>query len=418
MTVPIFRHRTETKFFYGHVVIAAGFLTWLIGFGTNATFSVFLTPVTMEFGWTRAEISIGYSLALFVQACLGIIMGWLTDKIGPRLVISVFGSFLGLCYLLLSQINALWQFQLIFGLFAATGISALVAPVMATVARWFAKKRGLMIGIVQAGLSVGGFIFPPFIGWLILTQGWRFAYVIMGIITVAGMILAGLLLKRDPNKQQQLPTAIRVENHLKFKRQDEKLPSSGLSLRESIYTRQFWLIAALYCCFGFCRSSFLVHIVAYIQDLGYSLADGSKVLSVLFGSSLFGRIAIGRLGDKIGSRPSLVVGFLVTAITLIWGLINQDLWGLYIFGIFFGFGWGGQAVLRFSVTSESFGELSMGLIMAVLGLGDSAGAAFGSFFAGYIFDTYGNYQPVFWIGIAVSIAAVILSLLLKTIPKE
>ena len=84
MTVPIFRHRTETKFFYGHVVIAAGFLTWLIGFGTNATFSVFLTPVTMEFGWTRAEISIAYSLALSVQACLGIIMGWLTDKIGPN----------------------------------------------------------------------------------------------------------------------------------------------------------------------------------------------------------------------------------------------------------------------------------------------------------------------------------------------
>jgi len=176
---------TNSRFFYGHVVTAAGFGVWLICWGTfNPCFGVFLKPLLAEFGWTRAETALAYSLALSVQAVLTIMMGWLTDRLGPRTVVTVFGSFLGICYVLMSGVSTIWQFQLNYGLVGAVGLSALNIPIMVTIARWFVKRRGLIIGIVQAGLGIGGLIFPPFTAWLILYYGWRFAYMILGLITL------------------------------------------------------------------------------------------------------------------------------------------------------------------------------------------------------------------------------------------
>ncbi|MCJ7596532.1 MAG: hypothetical protein MUO52_17335, partial [Desulfobacterales bacterium] len=101
-----------TPFFYGYVITASGFVIWMIGWGTYTTcFAVFLKPLLAEFGWTRAEASLAYSLSFLVQAAVGIGAGWLNDRLGPRMVVIFLGSFLGLCYLLMSQINTLWQFQ-------------------------------------------------------------------------------------------------------------------------------------------------------------------------------------------------------------------------------------------------------------------------------------------------------------------
>ncbi len=125
-------------------------------------------------------------------------MGWLTDKLGPRFVVVTMGSFLGVCYLLMSQVQTLWQFSLNFILVGSIGVSTLNVPVMVTLSRWFVKRRGTMMGIVQAGSGIGGLIFPPLVGWLILTSGWRTAYVVLGMIALGGMITAGLLLRNDP----------------------------------------------------------------------------------------------------------------------------------------------------------------------------------------------------------------------------
>jgi len=103
----------EKRFFYGYIVAAAGFAIWLIGWGTyTPCFSVFFKPLLAEFGWSRAETSLAYSLSFLVQAGLAIMMGWLTDRLGPRIVMTVLGSFLGVSYLLMSQVSALWQFQI------------------------------------------------------------------------------------------------------------------------------------------------------------------------------------------------------------------------------------------------------------------------------------------------------------------
>jgi MFS family permease len=138
-------------FFYGYVIAGSGFVIWLVGGIYSPVFGVFLKPMLDDFGWTRAEATLGYSLSTIVSGVLAIIMGRLTDKLGPKLIVMVFGAFLGISYLLMSQITVLWQFQLCYILVLSVGMSATMIPVMSIIARWFVRRRGFMTGIVQSG---------------------------------------------------------------------------------------------------------------------------------------------------------------------------------------------------------------------------------------------------------------------------
>jgi MFS family permease len=108
-----------------------------------------------------------------------------------------------------------------------------------------------------------------------------------------------------------------------------------------------------------------------------------------------------------------MMSYAATTISLLWVLMTKELWGLYLFASIFGFGWGAQAVLRFSATAEAFGLGSLGLIMGMLGLGEALAAALGSYYAGLIFDIVGHYRPAFWMGIVLSLLGIILAGLLK-----
>lgn len=401
------------------MVAAAGFVIWLIGWGTyTPSFSVFFKPLISEFGWSRAETSLAYSLSFLVQAGLAIVMGWLTDKFGSRRVVVALGSFLGVCYLLMSQVRNLWQFNLNYIFVGGIGVSTLNVPVMVTLSRWFIRKRGLMIGIVQAGMGIGGFVFPPFAGWLILSYGWRSAYLVLGVIAWVGIVTAGLFLKCDPRDVGQFPDGGSAIIGPKAMPSNPGFHAPGLFLREAVRTNQFWIIAGLYGSFGFCRSTFTIHLAAHVQDLGFSLADGANVLAVMMGSSMIGRVGMGRVADMIGNRPVFMISFAVTTVSLILGLIARDLWMLYLFALIFGFGWGNQAVLRFALTSEVFGLASLGVVMGVLVVAESIAATVGSYFAGYVFDVVGDYQIAFWVGIGISIAAIILAGLLKPLGRK
>ena len=404
----------KPRFFYGYIIMSAGFCVWFVGWGSHATaFGVFLKPLLNEFGWSRAEASLAYSLAFIVQASMAIVVGSLTDKVGPRFVITIFGSFLGIGYMFLSQIDFLWQFQLIYALAGGIGGSSLTIPIMVTMGRWFVKRRGLMVGIVQTGMSFGGFLFPIFAGWLILTNGWRTAYVVLGIITFTCMFLSGLLLKRKPSDIGQYPDGVDTLKMPEEGSKDSKTKGTDFCFREAIRTHQFWMIGGLLFSFGFCRSTFRPHLV--VQDLGFTLAEGANILALTAATSMLGRIGMGRLSDKIGNRQTFAISFAATAIALYCGLVARDLLTLYVFALFYGFGWGAQAVLRFTLTPEIFGLESIGLIVGVLGFIEAGAATIGAYFAGLVFDVAGSYNPAFWTGIAISSAAIFLAIGIKPI---
>jgi len=407
------------RFFYGNVVAVAGFLTWFFGWGIYAVcFGVFFKPILTEFGWNRADISLAYSLSLVIQASLGIVMGWLTDKLGPRILVTVFGSFLGWSLILMSQVNELWQFYVFYALVGGIGASTLNIPIMATISRWFIKRRGLVTGLVQAGAGFGGFFLAPFAGRLILSYGWRSACIVLGVLTAAVMILSGLFLIRAPKDIGQLPDGIPVDAPHEAYSQPHRLQPQELSFRGFITIAPFWMLTGIFASFGYCRSTFMAHTAAHIQDMGFSLTDGANVLAVISVASIIGRIGMGRVADMIGSRRTLIISFAAISVTVFWVLFANRLWGFYIFALVFGFGWGALAVLRFAITTEVFGLASVGFIMGILGSGESMAATIGSYFGGYSFDIFGSYDAAFIMCIVVSGLGIILSWRLKPVQLE
>jgi MFS family permease len=431
------------RFFYGYVVAGAGFFIWFVGWGTFvSSFGVFLKPILGEFGWTRAEASLAYSLSMLVQAIAGLGVGWLTDRLGPKFVVAGLGSLVGVCFLSLSRTQSLSYFYMNWLLFAGIGASAFTVPVMVTLSRWFVKKRNFMIGIVQAGMGLGGLVFPPLAAWLIIAYGWRTAYVVMGIIALTGTLIPGLFFRRDPSEIGQPPDGVgemkgltdgdeklgRRPAHGQREEQgkpsvsgtvpQEPLQEEGLTFRAALRTKPFWIIVGLFSTFGFCRSAFLVHIAAHVQDLGFTLSDGANVLAVIVGASVVSRLGTGRVGNVIGSKAAFVLSFGMTTISLVLGLLAGKLVLLYIFAFLFGFAWGNQAVLRFSITSEIFGLASLGVLTGAFYFAESLAATFGAYYAGFVFDVMGGYSFVFVTGIATSLTGTLLAAyLLMSSPK-
>lgn len=407
-------HMNKTIHFKGYIIVGACFCIWLIAWGTYSTFGIFYLPVMSEFGWSRASTVLSFSFASIVISLMGIVLGGMTDRLGPKLVVTIFGSFLGIAYLLLSRVSSLLQFQIYYALIAAIGLSTSTTPIMSTIARLFRDKTGLMIGIVQSGLGIGGFIFPPLVGWIILNYNWRVAYTVVGIISLTGIVLSGLFLGGDP---ENFSSAQDIGN--KFtefeapEKQIKQFQKKGFTLWESLNTRQFWMIAGLYFTYGFCRNTILAHSAAHVQDIGYPITDAANVVVIIYTSSMAGRIILGHLADMLGNKPAFIMSCIATTISLIMVLMIRHLWGLYMFAFAFGFGWGAQAVLRFSIASEVFGLISIGLIMGVLTVAEAGAAAFGSYFAGYVFDSVGNYNLAFSLGLGLSITGIILTLLLN-----
>jgi MFS family permease len=400
----------KQRFFYGYVVAAAGFMAWFIGWGSYSTcFGVFFKPLLAEFHWTRAETSVAFSLSLLVQATLGIATGWLTDRLGPRIVVTVFGSFLGWSLLLISQVHTLWQLVIAYALVGGIGASILNIPIMATVSRWFIKRRGLMTGLVQSGAGMGGFFLAPFTGRLIIKYGWRNASIILGMMTLGLIVLAGLLLIRDPRDAGQFADGVKTETEKAVSHQREKNKSSGFAFHVFFSTAPFWVTTGIFACFGYFRSTFTTHTVAHVQDLGFSISDGAKVLAIISAGSIIGRIGMGRVADNIGNRRALMISFMVTTLIIGWLLITRSLWGLYLFAAVYGFGWGSIAVLRFAITAEVFGLASVGFIMGTLGFSESLIAAFGSYLGGFIFDLTGTYDQAFMICMSFSFVGILLS---------
>ncbi|MFZ7103513.1 MAG: MFS transporter [Peptococcaceae bacterium] len=399
------------KIYYGNIIAAAAFVVWLTVWGTYATFGIFLKPITSEFGWERGDMALAYSLSALVQALSALVMGRLTDKLGPRFIVTVFGSCLAAAYLLLARITSIGQFQVTYALLGAVGLSTATVPIMTTIARWFARQRGTVTGIVQSGMGIGGLIFAPLTGWLIVKFDWRTAYFSLGMITLPLIVLAGLLLKRDPGGNVN---SAGQEDGLRRKAENrENVPEPGLSLQQAMRIKQFWMIAGMFFSFGFCRSTFLAHTAAYVQDLGYALSDGANVMAVLTFSSILGRMGLGLLADKTASRTVYLLSFGIMITALFWGRFTDQLWGIFLFAVLFGISWGGQAVLRFTFTAEMFGLMNLGVITGILGLTEAGAAAFGSFFAGVVFDLAGTYKIMFTLGAILSLGGLVLAYLTK-----
>ncbi len=402
---------TENKsprFFYGYVVALAAFWIQMIGWGAYCAYGVFFNPLLIEFGWTRATISGAASLSFLIMGFFAITAGKLGDRFGPRIVITGCSAFLGLGYLLMHQVNTIWQLYLFYGVIVAIGQSSLDVLPLSMIARWFVRRRGVMSGIVKVGTGVGIMIMPPIANWLISSYGWRTSYLIIGSATFAFIVLAAQFLRRDPAQKGLLPYGLEEANadHL-------NAAYGGFSLQEAIHAKQLWMLCAIYLLIVSCTQTILVHIVPHGIELGISAASAASVLAAIGGISIIGRLVVGNASDRIGNKLAMIVCFLMLAVALFWLQLAKELWMLYLFAVIYGVAHGGFFALISPVVAELFGLGSHGVIFGIVIFGSAIGGAIGPVLAGHMFDITGSYYQAFLICAAVAVIGFILTLLLR-----
>jgi MFS family permease len=403
-------HGTRPRFFYGYIVVGAALFIMIMMYGTYNSFGVFFEPVLTDFGWSRAMTSGGYSLSWILQGLLGAIMGRFTDRFGPRVVLTICGFILGLGYLLMSQISAIWQLYLFYGVIIGAGMGGSFVPIVSTVARWFVKGRSTMTGIVMAGISIGTLITPPVASRLISAFGWRVSYIMAGGLILVVVVSVAQLLRRDPAQVGQKPYGEK-----EAEKQEQLLKTHSLSFREAVHTQQFWLTSGMFFCLGFCVYTMMTHIVLHAIDLGISSTTAADILATIGGLSIVGRVVLGSVGDRIGNRQVFIIGFILMALSLFWVVPAKEAWGLYLSAVIFGFAFG-CATSESPLVAGLFGLGSHGLILGVINLlGFTFGAAVGPLIAGSIFDMTGSYHLAFIVCAAIGIVGLILTILLKPI---
>ena len=269
-----------------------------------------------------------------------------------------------------------------------------------------------MSGIVICGAGIGSFIAPPLISRLIAAYDWRLSYVILGGVVLIAIVLAAQFLRRDPTQMGQLPDGKNAEEKPGLKSE-----AGSYSLKEAVYTAQFWLVFVIFFGFGFCMFAIRVHLVPHATDLGISMLSAANILAIIGALSIIGNFVMGGFGDRIGNRWIFVIGFILFAAALFLLVPARELWMLYLCAVVFGLALG-MGAAESPLIAGLFGLSSHGLIFGVVGLGFTLGGTIGPLFAGYIFDVNGNYQTAFLVCSALGIIGLISTIVLRPIKDK
>jgi MFS family permease len=397
----------KSRIFYGYIIILASFFILLICWGAQYSFGVFLKPVLNEFGWTRAVTSGAYSLNMVLVGVFCLISGKLVSKLGPRIVLTAGGCFIGLGYILMSKVASEWQYYLCYGIIISIGVGCVLVPLLATVARWFTKGRGLASGIVISGVGIGIVVMPQIANAIISNYNWRTSFLVLGIVSLVLIISFAQLLKGAPERSNQ-----DTKNN-----SGVNIRTKGLSLAEAAHTRAFWIVCLNSVFLGLVAQVVMVHIVAHTTDIGFAAVTAATVLAVEGFTTIFGKIIMGGLSDRIGNRNVMIIMCILYILAFIWIRYASDLWMLYVFAVLFGLGYSGGAATHSPQVAEFFGLRSHGVIFGLAQLIANVGGAFGSLIAGYIFDISGSYQPAFLLCVIMSVIGLILSAFLPAFKK-
>jgi MFS family permease len=313
----------------------------------------------------------------------GVLTGKITDRYGIVAAISVGVGILGLGYIGAGMSSSIWQFILVH---FAIGLSssATFGPLMAEASHWFDRYRGLAVAIAASGNYVGGTIWPPLVNWGMQSVGWRPTHIAIGIFTAIAMALALVVLR-------MLMGAGAQRNH-----DDAPPPRVDLRLSTNALTAILSL-ASIACCVAMAMPQ--VHIVAYCGDLGYGVARGAQMLSLMLGFGIVSRIGSGFLADRIGGIRTLLIGSIAQASALLLYLLFDGLTSLFIISAMFGLFQGGIVPSYAIIVREAMPAAEAATRVGIVIFASVLGMSFGGWVSGVIFDATGSYAAAFLNGL-------------------
>jgi len=404
----ITKYKDPEKFrnFYGWWIVVATVLCFGLYSGTLFYgFGAFFLPVLTEFNATRSSLSVVFSFSKFETGILGPVEGLLIDRFGTRKLMFLAVILGGAGFLLLSRVNSLMMFGVVFILCVALWMHAAfnMVPMIAT-ANWFIKKRSRAIGIGMAGIGLAGII-VPLLSWFIAQYGWREAFTIIGIVVWGIGIPLSLIMRHKPEQHGYLPdgetpsapvggrmTQVTDVGSSAAQTRETHPAEVDFTPRQALRTPAFWLISISFCLRLVTVSALALHFIPLLVDMGISLQTAGTMLGSIAAISVIGRIGIGWLGDIFDKRLLTAACLATIALGLFVLSRAEQLWQVAIFLAIYPIPYGGASVLVRSITGEFFGRKAFGTIYGFIGIALMVGTIVGPLVMGYIYDVTGSYQ--------------------------
>lgn len=336
------------------------------------------------------------------------IVGFLTDKYGPRRLVFSGSILAGLGFILLSRLDSLWSFYA-FSIFLSVGTSfCFTVPGYTAIANWFERKRSTALGLAIASIGVSG-VLILLMNWLIEQYGWRNALVVAGLGMWIICVPASLVLRHRPEDYGQTPDGAPEQKAAIADPQNVnsvKGQHTGLRTVEAVKTREFWLIASGATASATGINAVGVHVMPSLLSIEIPRGMASFLAALVVMSSIAGRLGFGWLGDRFNKRYLFGIALFMQATALLVLAYSHSLWQAVTFAVLFGPGYGGVTTLRFSIQAEYFGRRAFGSIQGLLSGIHTIGTIIGPVFVGWLYDTKGNYTLA-WLVLGLATLAVV-----------
>ena len=390
---------SRPRFFHGWLVVAGAFAVMFVGFGCAYTFSAFLDALQRDFGASRGEVSLVFSLAGFLYFGLGVFSGPLADRWGARRLAVAGMVLVGLGLALASQARSLTQIFWAYGLGVGLGVGASYVPVLGAVQRWFVRQRGFASGLAVSGIGVGTLAMPPLASRLIDTLGWRDAYLALGVLAAVVGVGLALLVENDPRARGLGPDGDPP------KAQASTALPPGASVREAIGSGRFAGLYAACLISSFGLFVPFVHLVPYAVDHGVAASSAVLLLGAIGVGSTAGRFFLGGLADRMGRHYALPLMSAGMALSLgVWA-VSGGFWGLALFAFAYGVFYGGFVALLPALVMDWFGGRHIGAIIGILYTSVAVGTLIGPSAAGFAFDLTRSYLLPILVAIGANLVA-------------
>ena len=378
--------------YYGWWLLAASVCAMALGSGVSFwAFGLYVEPLESEFGWSRAEVSLGFSISLLVSGLAGPFVGRWIDARGPRSAVLTGAVLTALSYVLLATTQELWQWYAFSSVNAVVRQLMFFIPFMTLISRWFDRRRGLATSILGTGFSLGGFVVVPVMGLAIEALGWRGAFLASGGAIAALFIPIGLFVVR--NSPADLGLLVDGATAPPASEARVEVEAPALTLSEAMRTPLFWTLAFALTLLFFGMFGWLVHQVPFYESLGISRGGAAAIVSLSAGCSIFTRLLVGAVADRVPRFEVVALGFtsmlMAAMLTL---LVSTSPAAIALFLVFWVMGTAGGPMMEALLLTRGFGVKNFATILGAIVVVETLGQIISPTAAGAIYDATGSYD--------------------------
>ncbi len=402
------RYAVDSAYAWWRLLAVLALMT--VGSSAMYVISVVLPAVQADFGVARADASLPYAALMIGFGLGGILMGRVADRHGVMTAVLLGTVGLSGGFAAATLAPGIGVFTLVHGIgLGLLGSSATFAPLVADTSLWFARRRGIAVGICASGNYLAGTVWPPIVQQWVDAHGWRTAYLALAAICLVTMPLLALVLRPRPPREAEGPASgahsASLAGPAPAGGRSEGRPF-GLSPRRA---QVLLCVAGVGCCVAMSMPQ--VHIVAYCGDLGYGAARGAEMLSLMLAFGIASRLIFGAICDRIGGLRTLLLGSVLQGLALTLFIPFDSLTSLYLISALFGLFQGGIVPSYAIIVREHFPPSQAGARVGTVLMFTMVGMALGGWMSGKVFDMTGSYTAAFVNGLVwnlVNLAVVLL----------